>query len=252
MELLKMRRGFKCKRVVLEALKQNYDNIVMDRYQGNFLEALKNFDTSAENSLRNILMRYYSNQRSRDQAWKTCKGSLYEYAVFKYIQQIINGNTKLRDKIVVLMGDDALIPHKDQIVIKNWSEIFPDVDILIIERNTNFIIAILSCKTSLRERLTETAFWRRELEKTRDMKEIKLVFITTDKDNELRIETNRYILLHVVDYTFITDPKKYDELIKVYKKKYGSREDFDKLLVRVKLIDEIEEFMYQLLNMKIT
>ena len=154
----------------------------------------------------------------------------------------------LKDKIVVMMGDEALILHKDQIVIRNWCDIFPDVDILIIEKQTNSVIAILSCKTSLRERLTETAFWKRELEKTRNMTEIKLVFVTTDKDNELRTETNRYILLHVVDYTFITDLKKYDELIEVYKKKYGSRDDFHELLSRIKFIDEIKDFMHHFLN----
>ncbi len=199
-----MRRGFKCKKEVLENLKRNYDQIVVNRYNQSFLEALKNFDSIAENNLRSILREYYSNQRSRDQAWRTCKGSLYEYAVFRYIQNIIKNNEMLKDKIMVIMGDEALISHKDQIVIRNWCDIFPDVDILVIEKETNLVIAILSCKTSLRERLTETAFWKRELEKTRDMTDTKLVFVTTDKDNELRIETNRYILLHVVDYTFIT------------------------------------------------
>jgi len=246
--VIKVRRGFKCKKEVLEVLKQGYDDIVMRRFQGNFLEALKNFDSLAENSLRNILRGYYPNQRSRDQAWKTCKGSLYEYAVFKYIQNIVKNDKMLKDKIIVMMGDEALILHKDQIVIRNWCDIFPDVDILIIEKKTNSVIAILSCKTSLRERLTETAFWKRELEKRRNMTEIKLVFVTTDKDNELRTETNRYILLHVVDYTFITDPEKYDRLIGAYEKKYGNRDDFHKLLKRIKFIDEIEEFIHHLLN----
>ena len=80
------------------------------------------------------------------------------------------------------------------------------------------------------------------------MREIKLVFVTTDKDNELRTETNRYILLHVIDYTFITDPKKYDELIEAYQKKYGNRDDFNELLRRIKFIDEAENFMYHLLK----
>jgi len=146
------------------------------------------------------------------------------------------------------MGDEALDSQKDQIVIRNWNDIFPDVDILIVERGSNLIMAILSCKTSLRERLTETAFWKRELEKTRDMKKIKLIFVTTDKDNELRTETNRYILLHVIDYTFITDPNKYDELIKIYKRKYGDRKDFNQLLIRVKFIDEIKDFLHHLLD----
>jgi len=243
-----MRRGFKCKKEVLLELQKEYDQIVAQRYNNNFLEALKNFDSIAENNLRILLEKYYSNQRSRDQAWKTCKGSLYEYAVFRYIQNIIENNISLKNKITVIMGDEALLSHKDQIVIRNWSEIFPDVDILIIEKETNLVRAILSCKTSLRERLTETAFWKRELEKTRDMSNIKLVFITTDRDNELRTETNRYIILHVVDYTFITDPNKYRELINAYEKKYGDREDFNQLLMRVKFIDEIENLIHQLLK----
>ncbi len=243
-----MRRGFKCKREVLETLKQSYDEIVIEKYQGNFLEALKKFDVLAEDSLRSILRKYYSNQRSRDQAWKTCKGSLYEYAVFRYIQNIIESNESLKNKISVIMGDEALVSYKEQIVIKNWCDIFPDVDILLVEKENNLVVAILSCKTSLRERLTETAFWKRELEKTRDMKEIKLVFITTDKDNELRTETNRYILLHVVDYTFITNPEKYNELINSYKKKYGDRGDFDQLLAKIKFIDEMEDFIKHLLD----
>jgi len=243
-----MRRGFKCKEEVLKTLKQGYDNIVIKRYGGNFLEALKKFDMLAENNLRNTLREFYSEQRSRDQAWKTCKGSLYEYAIFKYIQNIIENNDTLKDKITIMMGDDALISHKEQIVIRNWSDIFPDVDILIIEKRTDSVIAILSCKTSLRERLTETAFWKRELEKTQDKTKIKVVFVTTDKDNELRTETNRYILLHVIDFTFITDPVKYDELITAYKRKYGNRDDFHQLLARIKFIDEIEDFIYNLLD----
>ena len=164
-----MRRGFKCKKEVLEALKQNYDNIVLNRYTGSFLEALKNFDTLAENNLRAVLAPYYSNERSRDQAWKTCKGSLYEYAVFRYIQSIIESNVELRDKIAVMMGDEAIISHKDQIVIRNWCDIFPDVDILLIEKETNLVIAILSCKAfsdRIPYSITDNARSRKISEKT--------------------------------------------------------------------------------------
>jgi len=240
-----MRRGFKCKENVLISLKRGYDRIVEVEYSKNYLKAIQQFDFVAEEKLRNLLGRFYDNHRSRDQAWKTCKGSLYEYAVFKCIQQVITEN-KLDDKLLVLMGDAALIQHKDQIVIRNWSDIFPDVDIIIIEKKTDLVKAIISCKTSLRERLTETAFWKRELEKTKNTQDIKLVFITTDKDNELRIDTNRYILLHVIDCTFVTDSKKYKELIEAYSKKYGNREDFDQLLSRVKFIGEIEQFLRSL------
>ena len=241
-----MRRGFRCKEDILNSLKNGYDEIVDKTYNENYLEAIQRFDFIAEEKLREILDDFYDNERSRDQAWKTCKGSLYEYAVFRCIQQIIMKEDKLKDHFTILMGDEALAQHKEQIVIRNWNDILPDVDILIIEKETGLVKVIVSCKTSLRERLTETAFWKRELEKTKNMQNLKLVFVTTDKDNELKIDTNRYILLHVIDCTFVTDPEKYKELIEVYSKKYGGRKDFNQLLSKVKFIEEIEEFLYNL------
>lgn len=229
-----MRRGFKCRNDILQRLKERYDQTVLTIYKGDYLKAVERFEEIAEGTLRNELSFFYSNQRSCDQAWKTCKGTVYEYAVFKCIQQEIKGTGKK-----VLFGDEVLQQHKDQIVIHNWSDIFPDADILILKKDK--VVAIVSCKTSLRERLTETAFWKRELE--RFDQNIKLILVTTDKDNELRNDTNRYILLHVMDCTFVTDPEKYEQLLEVYKKRYGKRRDFQKLLARVKPIADIGKFL---------
>lgn len=215
-------------------------------YGGDYLEAVQDFDLIAETKLRDTLQEFYDNPRSRDQAWKTCKGSLYEYAVFKSIQQAVIKDEGLNRRFTVMEGDKASDRHRSQVTIRNWSEIFPDVDILIVEKDGNSVKAIMSCKTSLRERLTETAFWKRELEKSESTKDIRLVFITTDKDNELRIDTNRYILLHVVDCTFVTDPQKYNELVESYKNRYGDREDFSKLLSKIKKITEISDFLRSL------
>jgi len=153
---------------------------------------------------------------------------------------------ELSRKFIVAISDETLLNYKDQLIIRNWSEIFPDVDIFIVEKRTNSVKAIISCKTSIRERLTETAFWKRELEKSDRTKDIKLVFVTTDKDNELKIDTNRYILLHVIDYTFITDPQKYNELIESYKKRYRDKQDFVKLISKVKNIADIKNFLLKL------
>ena len=69
----RMRRGFKCRKNVLEELKQEYDSIVFERYKGNLATALENFEKIAENDLRKLLSKYYSNERSLNQAWKTWK-----------------------------------------------------------------------------------------------------------------------------------------------------------------------------------
>lgn len=153
----------------------------------------------------------------------------------KYFLCIIDEEEKLRRYFEVLLGDEEMEIYADQIVIRNWNDILPDVDILLVEKETNAVRAIISCKTSLRERLTETAFWKREIEKIGN-KKLKLIFITTDKDNELKIDTNRYILLHVIDCTFVTNPRKYEQLLATYQERYGDRKDFYKLFEKSNLL----------------
>jgi len=233
--------------MVVTILKRKYDEIVSNEHFRNYLIAIQNFESISENEIRDILTEHYKNARSRDQAWKNYKGILYEYAVFRLLQQIIDNDKELNRKISLSTGEQLASSIKEQIVIKNWNEILPDVDMLIIDKNKNLVKAIISCKTSLRERLTETAFWKRELEKHKRTRDMKIVFITTDKDNELKINTNRYILLHVIDYTFITDPTRYNELEKHYTETYGAKEDFMTLISKVKPISNIRDFIKSLL-----
>jgi len=222
---------------------EEYDVLVREEYNEDYMNAITNFDNLAENKLRGVLKEFYDKEKSRNQAWKTCKGHLYEYAIFKAINQVVQKNEILRDRFKILMGDDALQQYGDRVVIRNWSDIFPDVDILILDKNTDQVKVIASCKTSLRERLTETAFWKRELEKNRSTRDIKVIFITTDKDNELRIDTNRYILLHVIDCTFVTNPEKYKALMQSYERKYGERRDFGVIKLRVRPFSEIDKYL---------
>lgn len=235
-----MIRKFRCRKEVFDSLRKEYDRIVIMEYKNDYLEALKEFNSIAEDELRSVLDKYYDSQTSRDQAWKSCKGALYEYAVFKYVEKTISNNENLSARFLALMGEE-IIRYKDSIAIRNWSEIFPDVDILIVEGNQ--VRVIISCKTSLRERLTETAFWKRELERTKSTRDIKIVFITIDKDNELRQDMNRYILLHVLDCTFITDPRRYEELVNYFTQKYGARPDFNKLKSKIRFIEDFENFL---------
>jgi len=229
-----------CKKEFLEVLVSSYNRIVFQEFDGCYLKGLENFEDIAEKKLRKIAEEYYSSPKSVNQAWRSCKGKLYEFAVFNYIKSVVEENEFFRKHLSVEFG-------KNQVVIRNWTEIFPDLDIVITEQKTKKVKAILSCKTSLRERLTESAFWRREFEKI-GLDSIKVVLVTTDKDNELKGEKNRYILLHVIDCTFITEPRKYQELIEVYRMRYGNRPDFEKLAQKVKPISDISNFLETLLK----
>jgi len=50
-----VRRGFRCKKEILDILKQKYDEAVVNEYKNDSLEALKKFDDISEHTLRGIL-----------------------------------------------------------------------------------------------------------------------------------------------------------------------------------------------------
>lgn len=235
-----MRRGFKCKSDVMNFLKGEYDEIVKNTFGANYLESIEKFEDISEKDLRKFLKekRIYADDNSANQAWKSCKGYLYEYAVFKCLEYVIN--TKgLTNKLRIVFEDEEIYKYNEQVAIKNWKDIIPDVDMMILRNG--FVKVIISCKTSLRERFTETAFWKQELQK--HYKDIKIIFITPDKDEELKIEVNRYILMHIIDYTFITNQEKYQKIMSYYKTKYGKMKDFEILKSKINHITAIEEFL---------
>jgi hypothetical protein len=232
-------------------LKSLYDTYVKQSNK-NFLDAVEDFENIAEGYIRPIFSKMPSisdkNSRSIDQAWRNCKGALYEYAVCKALDEILTKNPNLASKIDIIHGsqinprDHAHI--KEQLFLKNWEDIRPDVDFAIINKDCKGgakVVAVLSCKTSLRERLTETAFWSRELKS----KGIDVIFITTDKDREITKDFNRYIVIHVLDYTLITDPQRYKEIINELERNYAQQEDFSDKIKKIQKFSDIASLLDQ-------
>ncbi len=230
-------------------LKQEYDKIVKFDHNQSYINALLKFDSIAEEKLRDIIRRKQS--KGVDQAWKSCKGYLYEYAVCKTIEYIFNVIPGLSQKLSVVHGSilgQDYSEYKDQITIRNWTDIIPDADFVIIDNEEKIVKAIISCKTSIRERLTETAFWKRELVN----KEIQYIFITTDKDDEIKTDTNRYIVMHVIDYTIITDEEQLNKIITHWRERYGNREDFNQIMKKIGGIKKLCELFCQYSGMQIS
>ncbi|MBP1450121.1 MAG: hypothetical protein JZD41_09060 [Thermoproteus sp.] len=231
---------------IIDKMKSKYDEIVRNVYNNNYVEALQNFDDIAEKEIKPLLTYVTKN---KEQIWRNNRGKIYEYAVYKALENIVNSDEKLKASLKVIQGDSLKSNKnlKSQIVIRNWSDIMPDADIIIIDVYNN-VKAIISCKTSLRERLTETAFWKRELERNPSTKKVKIVFITIDKDDELKIDTNRYIIQHVIDFTFITSKDRYSELL-FSLSKYKNKPDYNQLISKIKFFDEnnVKDFLQKLL-----
>lgn len=65
----------------------------------------------------------------------------------------------------------------------------PDVDIIIFNPNNSEVIAVLSSKVTLRERIAQTAYWKLKLASDQITRHIKVYFITPDEDGTLNIKS---------------------------------------------------------------
>ena len=61
----------------------------------------------------------------------------------------------------------------------------PDVDIVIYKPHDQKIIAVLSSKVTLRERIAQSGYWKLKLLSQKLTKHIKVYFITPDEDGTL-------------------------------------------------------------------
>jgi len=230
-----------CSADAFNELKRIYDEYVKNS-KSSYCSVLERFDIIAEKIIRpkiinmftlKIMVKRHLNEtqarRSVDQMWRSCKGSLYEYAICKAFNEILMSNSFLAQRLDIIHGSKLDTFTREQLIIKNWNEILPDVDFVIVNKVCNRAVAVLSCKTSLRERLTETAFWAKELKP----KGIDVIFITTDKDKEITADVNRYMIMHVLDYTIITDPNRYDEIVLEWRTKYGNKSDFSTKISKI-------------------
>jgi type II restriction enzyme len=63
----------------------------------------------------------------------------------------------------------------------------PDVDIIIYFPKTFKILAVISSKVTLRERIAQTGYWKIKLSKDKVTEHIKVFFVTPDEDNTLSV-----------------------------------------------------------------
>ncbi len=65
----------------------------------------------------------------------------------------------------------------------------PDVDLIIFDPRTSKVVAVLSSKVTLRERVAQTGYWKIKLASDQATKHIKVYFVTPDEDGTLTIKS---------------------------------------------------------------
>ena len=129
-----------------------------------------------------------------EQSWRAFKGKnlekLIEYIIADSVRnlglEIINGNkletTKNLPKNLEMIKRNLCVDYGE------FGMHLPDVDMVVFEPKSCKIIAVLSSKVTLRERIAQTGYWKLKLLESSITSHIKVFFITLDEDETLRVK----------------------------------------------------------------
>jgi type II restriction enzyme len=131
-----------------------------------------------------------------EQSWRAFKGKNLEKLVIHIIKdeveslglKIVEGNTLERTYSKNLSEGLNRVKRNLLIDYGEFGSHLPDVDVIIYDPKTCKIIAVISSKVTLRERIAQTGYWKIKLSQDKITKHIKVFFITPDEDKTLTIK----------------------------------------------------------------
>jgi type II restriction enzyme len=195
-----------------------------------FEEARERYKSEYLSSPRAARLRAQGRTPDAEQSWKPFKGANFEQLVLYIIRQELEsmglrcvfGDKLLRPKNLPLELSDVY--HK-LIVRYGQYSILPDADLVIYKPKSHEVIGIVSCKTTLRERIAQTAYWKLKLSQDPVTMHIKGYFITADEDRDLarglsnaKVSRNRIIVEHELDGTYVFHDVEESEKVKPFPK----------------------------------
>jgi len=176
--------------------------------------------------------------KDHEQSWRAFKGKNLEKLVLYIIKdevehlglKVLDGNILERTNSKNLSEELSRVKRNLLIDYGEFGSHLPDVDIVIYEPKNCRIIAVISSKVTLRERIAQTGYWKIKLSQDKVTKHIKVFFITPDEDKTLSIrkpaKKGRAIVEVDTDGSYIMSEEDIEESDKVKK--------FDKFLIDLK------------------
>lgn len=176
--------------------------------------------------------------KDHEQSWRAFKGKNLEKLVVHIIKdeveslglRVVEGNTLERTNSNNLSEELNRVKRNLLVDYGEFGSHLPDVDIIIYDPSTFEIIAVISSKVTLRERIAQTGYWKIKLSQDKITKHIKVFFVTPDEDKTLSIKKpakkGRAIVEVDTDGSYVMSEEEIEESNKVKK--------FDKFLVDLK------------------
>ena len=165
--------------------------------------------------------------KDHEQSWRAFKGKNLEKLIIYIIKdevnilglKIVDGNKFERTKEENLTKEFSQFKRNLLIDYGEFGYHLPDVDIIIYEPKTYKVIAVLSSKVTLRERIAQSGYWKLKLLSQQLTKHIKVYFVTPDEDKTLKTKKpakkGRAIVEIDLDGSYVLSETKIEESSKV-------------------------------------
>ncbi len=129
-----------------------------------------------------------SPEKDFEQSWRGIKGRLLERIVQLIIKEGLEelklgfaSDVEVRD----LKEGAELYSVKEQLEISySQGKLIPDADIIAYDLESYRVLAVISCKATLRERVAQAAYWNLKTHAKDPKSKIKYFLVTTDEDKD--------------------------------------------------------------------
>jgi len=166
-------------------------------------------------------------QPDHEQSWRAFKGKNLEKLIVYIIEdevkalglKVVDGSKLERASGVGLSKELNLVKRNLLVDYGEFGSHLPDVDIIIYEPKASKVIAVISSKVTLRERIAQTGYWKIKLASDKVTEHIKVYFITPDEDKTLTVKEpakkGRAIVEVDTDGSYVMSEEKVEESDKV-------------------------------------
>lgn len=178
--------------------------------------------------------------KDHEQSWRAFKGKNLQKLILYIIKDevkslgldVVEGDKLERRSNEKLSAELSQIKRNLLIDYGEFGSHLPDVDLVIYEPSTLKIVAVISSKATLRERIAQTGYWKLKLLQDEITKNIKVYFITPDEDGTLKTKIpakkGRAIVEVDTDGSYVMSEEKIEESDKV--------KMFDKFIEDLKIL----------------
>jgi len=170
-------------------------------------------------------LRYPTPNGDHEQSWRAFKGKnlekLVQYIITDEVEElglkVVNGNQL--ERTTNLSKELSQVKRNLSIDYGEFGLHLPDVDIVIYNPRNFKVLAAISSKVTLRERIAQTGYWKLKLFQDEVTKHIKVYFITPDEDGTLThkkpTKKGRAIVEIDLDGSYVLTEEKIEESSKV-------------------------------------